>query len=125
MATMTPDPTTQLRVVLFRNGGKAFRSLLRQHEIDYVDEPVQLGVPMASGEAIYLAAAVAMAPSFAKVLIEWLRGRTTRKITVRQGLSSVEIEGTYSVDQVERILDKALSAGQTTAVVIQTDKDDA
>ncbi len=47
------DHMTQLRVNVFKNGRSAFLSLLREHNVKYLEEPPQPGMVRAASEVIY------------------------------------------------------------------------
>jgi hypothetical protein len=116
---------TQLTVTLFRNGREAFLSLLSEHNIEYVEEPIEPGTIKASGEVICIVgAALAAARLVAPIVVEWVRGRATRKVIVRAGLKTVHIEGDYSIDQVKELLEKTLPTTSVSLMMVQTDKDE-
>jgi len=115
---------TQLRVTLFKNGQAAFRSLLREHNIEFLEEPFEPGAVKASGEVLYILAALQAARIVAPVLVEWLRGRATRKIILQAGTKIVHIEGSYSIDQVKELLETTLPETPVSLMVVQSDKDD-
>jgi hypothetical protein len=114
---------SQLRVNLFENGRSEFLSLLREHDIEFLERAPRPGAIMNAGEVIEIINAVKDASPYgavALVLITWLRGRASRKVIVQADEKTiVHIEG-YSVTQVEKLLEKAISV-----TAIQTEKDDA
>src|SRR2546425_7883789 len=112
-----------LRVTLFAHGRAAFLDLLREHNLEFVKEPIEPDTIRASGEVLNLLG-VAI-PSVAAVLVAWLKARAKRKIILRVGMRTIHIEGPHSVDEVKEILEKAAAEDASiTAMVIQTEKDD-
>src|SRR5438105_4358826 len=96
-----------LQVVLFSHGSAAFLELLREHNIDFVQEPVEPGAIHASGELLDLAS-IAI-PSIATVLVAWLGARSKRKIILRAGIKTFHMEG-YSLTQAKKALEAAEAA---------------
>jgi hypothetical protein len=110
---------SQIHVNLFENGRSEFLSLLREHDIEFLERASLPGTIMNAGEVIEIINAVPYG-ALALVLITWLRGRAARKVIVQADEKTiVHIEG-YSVTQVEKLLAKARSV-----TAIQTEKDDA
>lgn len=116
-----------LRVTVFQHGRNSFLLTLREHQIEFAELPIEPGSIRASGE-LFMLLEVAI-PAVAQVLVAWLQTRPKgkgpeRKIILRSGTKSIQIEG-YSVEDVERILGGAASEDtETEIVVIQTCKDD-
>jgi hypothetical protein len=114
---------SQLRVYLFKNGRSDFLSLLRENGVEFNEHRPAPGVVMNAGEVIEIInAAKELSPygALAVVLVTWLRGRASRKVIVQADEKTVlHLEG-YSVKDVEKVIEKAVSV-----MAIQTEKDDA
>lgn len=117
-----------LRITVFEHSRESFLDSLREHGVEFVEEPIGPGTIRASGGFLVLLEVVIT--SAAAVLVAWLKTRpigkkAKRKVILRSGTESIDIEG-YSADEVKQILERGTSknAAIDAIVVIQTAKDD-
>ena len=115
-----------VKLHFFKHGGEEFFRLMKEENI-----PIQLkrhdpGTIVASGEIIEIVKVVgglSIAPSLAAVIVQWLKNKASRKITVQtKDNVIVNIEGQdIEKEKLQELLDVAYSVS-----VIQTepDKDD-
>jgi hypothetical protein len=111
-----------LQVALLRDNRAAFLDLLRENRIDHYEEPLQPGAILASGGLIWLAGVTVSDVS--SVFAAWLAGRAERKIILQSGTRTIDVEGSHSLQEVERIVEAASSVGVSVrAMIIQTGND--
>jgi|AntRauTorcE11897_2_1112592.scaffolds.fasta_scaffold06043_2 hypothetical protein len=113
----------KIRLSFFKDGSEAFFEMLDTADIPY--EKIQLfppGTLVASGEAVEIIKAVAglaIFPSLAAIIVQWLKANASRKVYIQQqDNSSILLEG-YSVKDIEKIFEDT-----KRITIIQTEADE-
>jgi len=100
------------KIVVFQESRSSFIELLKDGQIQFRTVQPPAGVPQDAGTVVEIIGALGSAPpaaALAWVIVEWLKGRKSRKVTVQLlDKKVVELTG-YGVDEVERILKSARS----------------
>ena len=107
-----------MRINLFKHGSDEFVELLDKNSISYQPLRWPPGTVLAGPQTIEIIAALsglAIFPSIASVLVQWLKNNASRKITITtEDGKVVSIEG-FSLYDVEKLLEqtKSVQAIQT------------
>ncbi len=120
---MVKNKMDSIRAHVFKYSKEDFLESLRENGIEYFEQNLSpTGTIVASGEAVEIIKAlgsVSIIPAIASVLIQWLKGRNSRKIILQtKDREIIHLQG-YSVKEVESLLEKA-----ENITVIQTTPDD-
>lgn len=109
---MDPHATmSAIRVTTFKNSHDSFVAALEDVGISYSERMLFSESPMASGFPGVVQALSDAMPwnALAKVIVAWIEARASRKVIITLEDHTVFHAEGYSVEQIERALDKAIN----------------
>jgi hypothetical protein len=102
----------KIKIITFRNSKDSFLSMLDDNNIEYIVHSPPVGEVIAAGEIVEILKAIGAAsiiPSLATVAVQWLKARSSRKLTLQtKDKQIIHLEG-FTIKEVGLLLEQAES----------------